>query len=166
MKRDLKTTFDTMIRVFGRKPKEAQTTYTAESEWKENLLIETKMGEFTQLIDEPPTMGGTNQGPSPLDIQMAALGTCQEIMYVAYAAVMGIELEEVKVRVDGDIDLRGMFGMDNVPAGFSKIDYVTQIKSSAPKKQLEQLVQAVEANCPVMDSLKRPMEVSGKVEYL
>jgi putative redox protein len=163
MKRDLKTTFETIMKVFGRKPSEALSTYTAECEWKGNLLVEATMKEFKQLIDEPEMMAGTNQGPSPLDIQMAALGSCQEIMYAAFAAVMGIKLDEVKVKVDGEIDLRGMFGMDGVPAGFKKITYVTTIKSPEPREKLEMLVKAVEANCPVMDTLKRPMDVSGQV---
>ncbi|MBS4025921.1 MAG: OsmC family protein [Clostridia bacterium] len=163
MEKDLKTTLETMMRVFGKKPKEAQAVYSAECDWKGNLLIEAKMGNFIQKIDEPEDMGGTNQGPSPLDIQMAALGACQEIMYIAFAAVMEIKLDEVKVKVDGEIDLRGMFGMDGVPAGFQKINYVTTIKSPESQEKLEQLVQAVEANCPVLDTLKRPMEVFGQV---
>ncbi|OEF97412.1 OsmC family protein [Desulfuribacillus alkaliarsenatis] len=165
MAKDLKKTLETMMRVFGKKPQEATTVYTAECEWKGNLLIEAKMGEFIQKIDEPEYMCGTNLGPSPLDIQMAALGSCQEIMYVAFAAVMGIQLDEVKVKVDGEIDLRGMFGMDGVSAGFQKIHYVTTIKSPESKEKLDQLVKAVEANCPVMDSLKRPVEVTGEVKF-
>jgi len=154
-----------MMRVFAKKPKEAQAVYSSECNWKGNLLIEAKMGEFVQKIDEPETMCGTNQGPSPLDIQMTALGACQEIMYICLAAAMGIKLDDVKVKVDGEIDLRGMFGMDGVVAGFQKINYVTTIKSSEPQEKLKQLVQAVEANCPVLDTLKRPVDVSGQVVF-
>lgn len=166
MAKDLKGTLETMIKVFKRKPEQAQAVYSAECEWKGNLLIEAKMREFVQNIDEPPDMNGTNLGPTPLEIQLAALGACQEILYVAYAAVMDIQLDSVKVKLDGHIDLRGLFGLDEVSAGFQKITYETFLKSSAPQEKLDQLVQAVEANCPILDTIRRPIEVTGKVLFI
>ena len=39
-------------------------------------------------VDEPPVMpGGKDKGPNPMDLCLAALGTCQEISYKAFATV-------------------------------------------------------------------------------
>jgi uncharacterized OsmC-like protein len=100
----------------------------------------------------------------PLETFLAALGTCQEITYAAYAAVMEIKLDKIEVDVKGDIDLRGYFGIDEVKPGFSKITYVTRIVSSEPEEKILQLVAAVEAHCPVLDSIKTPIQVEGRVE--
>ena len=82
----------------------------------------------------------------------------------AYASVMGIPLESVKCNLKGNLDLKGLFGLDpNVPAGYTRISYETELKSSASAEQLRQLVQTVEKHCPVLDTLQRPMQVEGKV---
>tara|TARA_R110000787_G_scaffold55239_2_gene127646 strand:- start:11057 stop:11458 length:402 start_codon:yes stop_codon:yes gene_type:complete len=113
-------------------------------------------------IDEPPALGGKSAGPNPVELVLVALGTCQEIMYAAYASVMGIKLDSVKVALKGDIDLKGMFGLDELtPAGFTKISFVTNIESDADDETLVKLIETVESHCPVMDTLLREIAVSG-----
>jgi len=115
-------------------------------------------------IDEPPILGGTDKGANPVELLLAALGTCQEIMYGAYASVMGVKLDQVKVEVKGYLDLRGLFGMDpSIPSGYSKIQYKTTIKSPADEATLKNLVATVEGHCPVLDTLTRAVEVTGEV---
>lgn len=78
--------------------------------------------------------------------------------------MMGIKLDEVKVNLKGSLDLKGLFGMDpTVPPGYQKISYETILTSSAPEAELRKLIEAVESHCPVLDTLVRPIEVSGKV---
>jgi len=114
------------------------------------------------IIDEPPELAGKNAGPSPVELVLVALGTCQEIVYSAYASVMGIELISVKVDVKGKLDLKGLFGLDkSVPAGFKNISFVTSIESPADEESIRALIETVETHCPVMDILNRPMSVSG-----
>ena len=123
------------------------------------------MRDFPEIsIDEPPELGGTDHGPNPVEIILVALGTCQEIVYRAYAAVMGIELESVKVDVRGYLDLHGLFALDDsIPAGYQKVIFETEIKSSASREQLTQLAKMVESHCPVLNTLQAPVEVVGKV---
>ena len=44
------------------------------------------------LVDEPRDIGGSDEAINPVELVLVALGTCQEIMYAAYAAVMGIQV--------------------------------------------------------------------------
>lgn len=99
-----------------------------------------------------------------MELLLVALGSCQEIMYAAMAAMMGIKLNEVKVNLKGSLDLKGLFGMDPaIPAGYQKITFETFLSSSAPEEDLRKLIEAVERHCPVLDTLVRPIEVTGKV---
>ncbi|MDP2821498.1 MAG: OsmC family protein, partial [Sulfuritalea sp.] len=99
-----------------------------------------------------------------VELLLVALGSCQEIMYAAMASMMGIKLDEVKVNLKGSLDLKGLFGMDPaIPPGYQKITYETILTSSAPEEELRKLIDAVETHCPVMDTLVRPIEVTGKV---
>ena len=116
------------------------------------------------IVDEPPDLGGGDKGANPVELVLVALGTCQEIMYGAMAAMMGIQLDEVKVNLKGALDLKGLFGMDpSIPPGYQKISFETTLKSPASDEDLRKLVEAVESHCPVLDTLVRPIEVSGKV---
>lgn len=144
----------------------AKAQFRAQTSLVENLRCEGRIRDFEKLtIDEPNEVGGGNAGPNPIELGLVALGTCQKIMYAAYAAVMGIPLDEVKIDVRGDLDFRGLFGMDeSIPSGYTKIEYKTTIKSPADEETIRKLVEVVESHCPILDSFTRPVEVAGTVE--
>ncbi len=100
------------------------------------------------LVDEPPLLSDTDRAPNPVQLLLVALGTCQEIMYAAYAVGMGIRLEDVQVMLKGQLDLRGLFGLDpTVPVGYSRIEYETRLHSPEPEERLRQLQEVVEIHC-------------------
>jgi uncharacterized OsmC-like protein len=147
------------------KPGAAKVVFRAHTELDSGVRCRAKVRDFPPLtVDEPPELGGGNAGMNPVELVLASLGTCQEIMYAAYAAVMGITLTSVKVDVKGYLDLRGLFGMDaSIPAGFQKIQFDTVLESPADPETLKKLAELVESHCPVLDTLTRNVEVSGKV---
>lgn len=146
-------------------PAGAKVVFRASTRLGDGMHCFGKVRDFSEMsIDEPADLGGTDHGPNPVEIVLVALGTCQEIVYRAYAAVLGIELESVKCDLRGYLDLRGLFGMqDGVPAGFQKIIFETEVKSSASREELHKLAQIVEKHCPVLNTLQAPVEVSGNV---
>ena len=80
------------------------------------------------------------------------------------AAVMGIPLDEVRVDLRGEIDFRGMFGLDaKVPIRFSRIEYATTLVSRADDATLRKLAETVEAHCPLLDTFQRPTEVRSSL---
>jgi len=121
---------------------------------------EVTIREHSLTIDEPTSIGGTDLGPSPVEVILAALGSCQEITYRAFAAAMGIELDNVAVELEGDIDFRGFFAVDEtVRAGFGDIRAIVKIESRASAADLERLREAVNSHCPVLDILSNPVPV-------
>lgn len=146
-------------------PTASKVIFRADTELVEDVRCKATVRNFPPLTtDEPPELAGKDAGMNPVELVLVALGTCQEVMYSAYASVMGIPLESVKCTLKGNLDLKGLFGLDpNVPSGFSKISYETSLQSSASAEQLRQLVETVERHCPVLDTLQRPIEVVGKV---
>lgn len=137
--------------------------YKVDTHWDEDVRCNVNIRNFpAMIVDEPPAFGGSDLGASPVELVLGALGSCQEIMYAALASVMDIELEEVKVELVGDLDVRGLLGMDGVRPGFTKIEFQTHIKApTATKDQLSQLMNAVENQCPVLDMLTTKVEISG-----
>ncbi len=146
-------------------PAMAKVRYQAETQWEEDMRCTARVRDFEPtVVDEPAAFGGEDSAISPGDIVLVALGTCQEIMYVALASTMDIPIDEVKVDVTGDLDLNGLMGLNpDVPPGMLEMSYHVHIKSSAPEADLQRLVDTVEAQCPLLDTLTRPVKVTGKV---
>lgn len=146
-------------------PAWARLVFRADTELVEDVRCSAKVRDFASItVDEPPALGGKDAGINPVELVLVALGTCQEIMYGAYASVMGVTLTKVKVSVKGNLDLRGLFAMDSaVPPGFQKVAFETTIDSAADEATIKKLIETVESHCPVLDTLVRAIEVTGKV---
>ena len=121
-------------------PEHANATFAADSRQVDGLRSETKIRQFSLTIDEPPNLGGTDTGPNPVELVLAALATCQEITYRAYATALGIPLESVSVKLEGALDLRGFFAVkDGVRAGFNDVRGTVHLQSTAPLAELAKL---------------------------
>ncbi|MCB2189678.1 MAG: OsmC family protein [Deltaproteobacteria bacterium] len=142
----------------------SEVVFSAETRWISGVTCEAKIRDFPPLpVDEPPLLGGKDSGANPVELLLAALGTCQEIMYAAMAALMDIPLNKVEVNARGYLDLKGLLALDdNIPAGYTEIKFETRLESPASKEQIAQLIKMVEDHCPVMDTLVRSISVKGK----
>src|SRR5215217_5674208 len=85
-------------------------TFVSETRLVDGFQTSADVRQFGLTVDEPPTLGGTDRGPTPVELVLTALGTCQEIVYATYARVLGIPVDGVSVRVEGRLDPRGFFG--------------------------------------------------------
>ena len=146
---------------FGANPDTAKVTFQSTSRLTEGFRSEVSIRQHKLAADEPPALGGTDSAPTPVELILAALGTCQEITYRAYATAMGIPLDAVSVELTGDLDLRGFFAVDeSVRSGYPRIRGTVHLESSASEVELEKLRAAVDAHCPVLDILTNKVPVS------
>lgn len=144
-------------------PTEASVTFRATTQLVEGVRTTANIRHFTLTIDEPSGLGGTDQGPNPVEVVLAALGTCQEIVYAVYAAAAGVHLDRLAVDVEGDLDPRGFLNVAEVPPGFSQVRYHVQIESPEAPERIAALVEDVNRHCPVLDILQRAIPVAGSV---
>lgn len=146
-------------------PTEAQVTFRSESVLQSGLQSHVSMRDHKLTVDEPEVLGGKDTGPNPVELILGALGSCQEITYRAYATALGIPLDEVSVTLDGDIDLRGFFGVDDsVRPEYGAIRGTVHLTSTAPEADLEMLRGAVNAHCPVLDILTKGVPVDLQLD--
>lgn len=132
-------------------------TFRVDSRQVAGLRSDVRIRGFEIGVDEPPTLGGLDTAPNPVELALAALATCQEITYRLHADHLGIPLDAVAVSLEGDIDLRGFFAVDEaVRPGFQAIRGTVTLESPAPPEELERLKAHVDAHCPVLDLLSNP----------
>lgn len=159
----LKDALEACIDGLKQNPQSAQVVLTAHTELDEDVRATAKVRDFPPMVvDEPPVFGGSDKGMNPGEVLLVALGTCQEIMYSAFASVMGIQLDELKITCHGDLDLHGMFALDEgVPAGFTRISFETHIKSPESATKIRELVDMAQSHCPLLDTITRAVPASG-----
>ena len=145
-------------------PGAATVVFDANTRQLDGLLSEADIRDFKIRIDEPATLGGTDRGPNPVELVLAALGACQEITYRLYADALGIPLNGISVTLAGRLDLRGFFAADEgVRPGFKDIHAKVTIDSPASADDIERLKATVDRHCPVLDILRNVTPV--KTEY-
>jgi uncharacterized OsmC-like protein len=138
----------------GAPPAAAVATFRVDSRQVGGLRSDARIRSFEVGVDEPPVLGGSDTAPNPVEYALLALASCQEITYRLHADHLGIPLDGVAVSLEGDIDLRGFFAVDDaIRPGFREIRGTVTLESAAPVAELERLRDHVNAHCPVLDLL-------------
>lgn len=133
--------------------------FSARVELQEGVKVSVKARQFELTIDEPKELGGTDEGMNPVEALLGSLGACQAIVARVYAQKFDVQLDALDIEVEGDIDLDGFFGKSDVRPGYSEIRYNFHIESPSPQENISQLVEHLQAHCPVGDSLANPVRL-------
>jgi uncharacterized OsmC-like protein len=116
---------------------------------------------YTADADHPAVLVGQDNGPTPAEHLLQALGSCLTSGLANIAAARGIELGEVTARVEGDIDLLGILGLDSsVRNGFEHIRVTFHVSGAAEAEQLVNLVEQARARSAVYDVITNGVPVS------
>ena len=116
---------------------------------------EVRMRQFPVLVaDEPETSGGTNTGPTPFEISLAALIGCESVMISGVAKAMGFAYEGVEFDASGTFDLRGPKGVPGIRPFFETVDLSIVLYTDEPPERVERLTKNVEHRCPVLNLMR------------
>ena len=143
-------------------------TRSASVEWKGGFKSEATSRQFTAQVDMPCGLCGEDTAISPLEMVLQAYGACLTVGYAMHCAARGIKLQELKINVEGDVDLPGFLGlqapehlhMDSLP-GYKNIRVVVEMKAEADNKTLHEIHQQVVSTAPVGLTITRPVKVDA-----
>src|SRR6202453_2690804 len=144
-------------------PETAQTTWAAEVRWNGAFRSEARVRDFEPIAsDEPSALGGSNTAPNPVEQLLGALGNCLAVGYAANASVAGIEIRDLRIDLDGDIDLHTFLGLADGHAGFSAIRVAVHLDTDADEAAVAELHRRVAATSPVGQTLSNaiPVEIN------
>jgi uncharacterized OsmC-like protein len=149
----------------AQQPHAAAAAFRAEHALLRNTEVAVQLGNHSLRVDEPPALGGGAQGPNPVELALASLGSCQAITYQVWAALQGVQVDRIDVRVEGDLDLRGFFGVDqSVRPGFGAVRVVLSVSGPESEERYRALQREADRYCPVLDIFQNPVPVSTVFE--
>ncbi|MCA0453505.1 MAG: OsmC family protein [Chloroflexi bacterium] len=120
----------------------------------------TKMGDYTIVSDSAPGLAGFSLGPTSPEMLLGALASCLVHTYLIHATLLNIPIDDVAIEISGTLDYKPVVGLpsENRPA-FSDIQYNATVESPADAATIEQLHASVEANCPVLNTIRYPTSI-------
>ena len=84
--------------------------------------------------------------------------------YTALCALQGIALEKLEITSEGDIDLRGFFGLDpTVAAGYRELRSSVVIKGDGTEEQFRKIHDMVLATSPNFYNITRAVRVAPEL---
>jgi uncharacterized OsmC-like protein len=142
-------------------PVELKATVTAEGR---SGVRRIRVRDFQLITDSPPDFAGYDLGPSSPELQLGVLGSCLNHSYLIQAAALEVPIDSIEVEVEAVLDPRALSaGFESTPVYPQNISYFVKISSSAPEARIEQLRAAVERACPILNLLKNPQTIAGRV---
>jgi uncharacterized OsmC-like protein len=170
---DTETLFATLDAVRNQ-PELARFQFRTTTKWIKGTHNRTTVGDFhgaggehahkepfTVDADHPAVLVGEDNAPTPAEHLLQALGSCLTSGLANIAAARGIELGDVTARIEGDIDLLGIFGLDDgVRNGFETIRVTFHVSGAAEAEELARLVDQARRRSAVYDALTNGVPVS------
>jgi len=113
--------------------------------------------------DQPHFLAGHNTSPNAVEHLLHALTSCLNTTLVYHASVQEIELEEVNVKAEGDMNVKGYFGIsDDVNRGYERIRVKMEVKSPETVETLTKLAM----HSPVYEVVSRSVPVDFEMVKL
>src|SRR5262249_55245481 len=105
-----------------------------------------------------------DDGATPVEIVLAALGACLTAGVAAVATHRGVQLRSVTASLEADMDVQGILGIDpDVRNGFSGIRVHFEIDADAERADLEAIVAQSQKRSAVFDIVANPTNVTVDV---
>lgn len=163
------------IASFREHPQAAAVTVRTRHRWDDGFGFDGRAEEVEQAGEimprthtfrtDWPAPHGRDSGPTPgAESLLAAIGACVGTTYVVKAASQGVQIDELEVRSEGRLDLQGLFELDSVRPGFSKVTITVVVRSDADAGVLEELGRTVTRTSPVYDAIAHPVPIELSVQ--
>ncbi|NNE12292.1 MAG: OsmC family protein [Ilumatobacter sp.] len=154
-------------------PAAAAFRWRATSEWVTGIHTRTQVHDyfgagdeqshhttFSLDTDHPELFAADDHGPTPVEMLLVGLAGCLTGGIASVATHRGIELRSVTATLEGEMDLRGVLGIDpDVRNGFNEISVRFEIDANASQSEIEALVAQSQKRSAVFDALTNPTNV-------
>ena len=158
-------------------PEAAQFKWRASCEWQNgthsNSTVEGFFGlgeeqhhrtRYSFDADHPEIFASEDNGATPVEYVLVGLAGCLTAGVAAVAQNREIQLRKVSATIEGDMDVRGILGMDSdIRNGFSGITVTYDIDADASPAEIQALVAQSQKRSAVYDIITNPTDVRVEV---
>jgi len=135
---------------------------TVESEGR-GLAQRIQAGRHDLRSDEPTSAGGTDTGPDPYDLLLAALGACTSMTLRVYAARKNWPLEKVVVRLGhGRIHAQDCTDCETKEGSIDRFEREIEVHGALSPEQRQRLLEIAEM-CPVHRTLMGAKKIASRL---
>jgi uncharacterized OsmC-like protein len=114
--------------------------------------------------DHPEAFAAEDNGVTPVEFVLVALGSCLTAGVAAVAQQRSIQLRSVEATIEADLDLHGILGADpDVRNGFNDVRVTYHIDADATPEEIKALVAQSQKRSAVYDILTNPTNVTVDV---
>jgi len=110
----------------------------------------------TIVCDLPVSAGGTDMGPTALEIALIALADCAVTIYADVAKRSKIELTSLEAVAEAE-------KLEGAPK-LAGVKLKIKVAGKAREKTLEAVWRRTEDNCPVLRIFKEPVPIEAEIE--
>lgn len=158
-------------------PEAAKFVWRATSEWQNGTHSTSNVEGFFGLgeeqnhrtkysfdMDHPEIFASEDNGATPVEYVLVGLAGCLTAGVAAVAQNRGIQLRKVTATLEGDMDVRGILGMDSdIRNGFGGIKVTYNIDADATPEDIKALVAQSQKRSAVYDIITNPTDVRVEV---
>jgi uncharacterized OsmC-like protein len=158
-------------------PEAAQFTWRATCKWQNGTHSQARVQGFFGLgqeqshktetsfeADHPEIFASQDKGITPIEYVLVGLASCLTAGVAAVAQNRGVQLRSVESKLEGQMDIRGILGVDSdVRNGYDDIKVTFKIDADAPKKEIEAIVAQSQKRSAVYDVITNPVNVTVEV---
>ncbi len=110
---------------------------------------EISIRDVKTVLDEPKERDGTNMGPTPTEMLIAALIACTNVIGHKCAHKHGVDLKAMSIDAEAAFDRRGTQMQEEIEVPFTKIRLVINVTTDASNESMENVKADLHRFCPV-----------------
>jgi putative redox protein len=127
------------------------------------LTQRIEIGRHRLTADEPAPQGGNDEGPTPYDLLLAALGTCKAMTVTLYAERKAWRLDSVTVRLSHrKVHAEDCRDCEDKDVRLDRIDCELQFSGSLDAEQRARLLE-IANRCPVHRTLTSKIDIRSSL---
>ena len=128
--------------------------FAIKGESKTATKFEAKARGFSFVIDEPGSLGGTNEAPNPVEYLLGSLAGCLNIVLHLEAKEQNVVINNLKIDIEGDLDPAKFVGLPSFNrSGFQHINININLEADATEEIINNIINKAKARCPISDIL-------------
>ncbi len=120
-------------------------------------------GKMVMEADQPRNLGGGGTRPGPMHYCFFGLISCYTSTFATVAGQMGIKLNKLSARLEGNLNFGRVFGLSHDPV-MEEVRIVLSVESDAPRSKLEELEKLAYERCPAVFALTEKVKLKTSLE--